>query len=167
VSQEATQELIDALRERGLRLATVESCTGGLMGAAITEIAGASDIYLGGWVTYANWLKTELVDVPADLLGPGGPGAVSGEVAEAMAEGGLERSGADWCVSITGIAGPGGGAAEKPVGTVWLGLASAEGARSRRMQFTGGREEIRVAAVAAALRWALEEVLRAGGSAGS
>jgi nicotinamide-nucleotide amidase len=148
------------LRSRGLTLATVESCTGGLVGGAITAIAGSSDAYLGGWVTYANELKVGEVGVPAELASPGGPGAVSREAAEAMALGGLERSGAGACVSVTGIAGPGGGTPEKPVGTVWIGLAVRHGEPAagaaprilaRRFLFPGPRESVRTLSVNAAL----------------
>jgi len=129
---------------RGKRLATVESCTGGLLGALLTEVPGSSAAYAGGWVTYTNELKQSLVGVPAELFGPGRPGAVSREVAGAMARGGLERSGADYCLSITGIAGPEGGSAEKPVGTVWIALAGPGGeVECRRFAFLGERANVR------------------------
>jgi nicotinamide-nucleotide amidase len=148
------------LRERGLTLATVESCTGGLVGGALTAVAGSSDVYLGGWVTYANEMKMGEVGVPEAIVSPSGPGAVSREAAEAMARGGLEASGADLCVSVTGIAGPAGGTAEKPVGTVWVAVASkstgGEGASGtrvnvRRFLFPGSREAVRVLAMNSAL----------------
>lgn len=115
---------LDLLRTRRETLATVESCTGGLLGAMLTDIAGSSDVYRGGWITYTNELKTDLVGVPESHFEPGAPGAVSRETAEAMAVGGLDRSGADHCLSVTGIAGPGGGTEQKPVGTVWIARAS-------------------------------------------
>lgn len=144
--------VIGLLKGRDQTIATVESCTGGLLGAALTDIPGSSAAYLGGWVTYANELKIQEVDVPAELMAPGGPGAVSRETAEAMARGGLERSGAAHCVSITGIAGPDGGTAEKPVGTVWIAVASLGGApAARRFQIPGAREAVRAWSVYSAL----------------
>ena len=108
----------------GLRVATVESCTGGLVGHLITDVAGSSACYLGGFVTYSDELKREVVGVPHDVLAA--HGAVSAQVAMAMATGGRLRTGADLAVAVTGIAGPDGGTPEKPVGTVFIGLASAE-----------------------------------------
>ena len=109
-------------------------------------------------MTYANEAKIRELGVPRELLEQGGPGAVSREVAEAMAKGGLAASGVEICVSITGIAGPGGGSPGKPVGTVWLGLATRDGESSRGLQLEGDRDAIRAAAVNGALDW-LEETL--------
>lgn len=159
------QTLVDALRTRKRSLAVVESCTGGLLAGAMTEIAGCSAVFVQGWVTYSNLAKHREVGVPLQMLNinekgepvdaPDGPGAVSGEVAVAMARGGLERSGADYCLSITGIAGPGGGSTEKPVGTVHIGLASRVGeeihAASRKFKMSGDREAIRSWSVRAAM----------------
>ena len=111
----------DALRERGWRLATAESCTGGLLAGACTSPAGASDWFAAGFVTYANDAKSGLLGVPAPLIAR--HGAVSAEVADAMARGALAHANAQLALSITGVAGPGGGSVAKPVGTVWLGLA--------------------------------------------
>jgi nicotinamide-nucleotide amidase len=113
--------LVDGLRAAGLRLATAESCTGGLVAGLITEIAGSSDVLDRGFVTYSNAAKTDLLGVPAELLEV--HGAVSEPVATAMAEGALSRSGADVAVAITGIAGPSGGSPSKPVGLVHFALA--------------------------------------------
>jgi PncC family amidohydrolase len=148
-------ELLRALARRGLRLATVESCTGGLLGAEITSVPGSSEVYLGGWVAYSNALKVSQVGVPARLVERGGPGAVSREAAEAMARGGLRRSDADLCVSITGIAGPGGGTRGKPVGTVWIAVASRKEVVSRRFRFDGGRARVRKAAANEAMAMVL------------
>jgi nicotinamide-nucleotide amidase len=142
--QETIQSvLVGLLKERGAMLATAESCTGGLLGAAVTEVPGSSAAYAGGWVTYLNALKMGELGVPEALLGPGGPGAVSREVAEAMAAGARQRAGAAYALSITGIAGPEGGTPEKPVGTVWVGLAGAGLVRSRLFRFAGERANIR------------------------
>lgn len=141
--------VLDLMRSRARTLATVESCTGGGLGALITRVPGASDVLLGGWVTYSNELKRRQVGVPADLLAA--HGAVSDPVARAMAAGGLERSGATDCLSITGIAGPGGGTEFKPVGTVYIGRAwrdpTSPGApvatEARRFLISGDRDDIR------------------------
>ena len=134
----------------GRRVATVESCTGGLLAGLLTEVSGASAMFTHGFVTYANEAKEQMVGVPHALLEA--HGAVSAPVARAMAEGGREASGAFACVSITGIAGPDGGSAEKPVGTVHLALA-VEGQETHHVhhQFSGDRAAIRLAAVDAAL----------------
>jgi len=115
------EALGDALRARGWRLATAESCTGGLLAGACTSPAGASDWFAAGFVTYANDAKSGMLGVPAPLIAS--HGAVSAEVASAMARGALAHSDAQLALAVTGIAGPGGGSAAKPVGTVWLGLA--------------------------------------------
>ena len=115
------ENLLEACRTRKLKLATAESCTGGLIAALLTEIPGSSDVVERGFVTYSNEAKTEELGVPADLIAA--HGAVSEPVARAMAEGALTHSHADLAVSVTGVAGPGGGSAAKPVGLVHLGLA--------------------------------------------
>ncbi len=149
--------VLQALREAGLTLSTAESCTGGMLGGAITAVAGSSAVYRGGWVTYANEMKVRELGVPEGLLAADGPGAVSREVAEAMATGGRLRSGADLCVSITGIAGPDGGSDDKPVGTVWIGLANRSGVGAALVRLGGDRAAIRNGAVNAAM----DRVLRA------
>ena len=125
------------LREQKKTIATAESCTGGFMAHLITNVAGSSDYFLRGYVTYVNSAKVELLGVPAALIEA--HGAVSAEVAEAMARGARERSGADVSVSTTGIAGPTGGTAEKPVGLVWIGISDAAGTTSHRMTFSRDR----------------------------
>jgi nicotinamide-nucleotide amidase len=128
-------------------LATAESCTGGLIAATLTAIAGSSDVVERGFVTYSNEAKMELLGVPAGLIGE--HGAVSEPVARAMAEGALARSRADVAVAVTGVAGPGGGSADKPVGLVWFGLAQHGAAlHSERVIFPGDRAAIREATVA-------------------
>lgn len=142
-----------ALRERGETLAVVESCTGGLLGATLSEIPGASDVLLGGWITYSNAMKQGEVQVPGATLAA--HGAVSEETARAMALGGLFQSAADHCVAITGVAGPGGGSEGKPVGTVWIAHAwsteRGHGVDARLFRFAGDREVVRVRSVRAAL----------------
>lgn len=142
-----------ALRGAGAVCATAESCTGGGIGAALTEVPGSSQWYAGGWVTYSNEMKTTQLGVPANLLAQAGPGAVSAEVVEAMARGARNRSGADIAVSVSGIAGPDGGTTEKPVGTVWIGLSDEAGSESRRIRVPGDRERVRSGAIDAALQW--------------
>ena len=142
--------VLQRYRADGLKLATAESCTGGLIAACLTEIAGSSDVVERGFVTYSNEAKSELLGVPPALIAD--KGAVSAEVAEAMADGALAQSHADAAVSVTGIAGPGGGTAEKPVGLVYLG-ACRRGGRPRHLRrvFPGDREAVRRAALVEAL----------------
>lgn len=145
------KQLLATYRDQGLRLATAESCTGGLIAASLTEIAGSSDVVERGFVTYSNEAKEEMLGVPAGMIGE--HGAVSGEVAEAMAKGALAQSRADVAVSATGIAGPGGATADKPVGLVFLGIARRAGpARAERFIFPGDRQAVRQATLAEALR---------------
>lgn len=157
----------DALRARRWRLATAESCTGGLLAGTCTAPAGASDWFAAGFVTYANDAKSGLLGVPAPLIAA--HGAVSAEVARAMARGALAHAGVQLALSVTGVAGPGGGSAAKPVGTVWLGVAwthpraTQEGlpaggdaplvdCRTERLQLDGDRDAIRAQTVAIALQ---------------
>ncbi len=144
--------LLALCRKRGLRLATAESCTGGLIAGALTAIAGSSDVVEGGFVTYSNASKALLLGVRGDLIER--VGAVSDEVARAMAEGALTRlPGADLAISVTGIAGPGGATPGKPVGLVHFGLASRDGAAETHQEvFPGDRDAVRGAAVLRALR---------------
>jgi len=123
------------LRERGLRIAVAESCTGGLIANRITNIQGASDYFDMGFVTYSNDSKEAFLFVPEDVIAT--KGAVSSEVARAMAEGVREATRVDVALSVTGIAGPGGGSPEKPVGTVYIGLAAESGAFVRKFLFNG------------------------------
>ena len=150
--------VLQAARERGYRLATAESCTGGLLGGRLTDIPGSSSVYLGGVICYANELKTTLLGVPTETIAA--HGAVSEPVALAMAEGALPRLGAGLAVSVTGIAGPEGGTEEKPVGTVWIGIADRMGSEARRSVFGGARHEIRARAAQAALFLMLRRLRR-------
>jgi nicotinamide-nucleotide amidase len=144
------EAVLTACRSRGWRLVTAESCTGGLVAAALTAIAGASDVVERGFVTYSNAAKTELLGVPAETIAA--HGTVSAQTAAAMARGAVARTPADLAVSITGIAGPGGGTPQKPVGLVYLGAARRDGAcRVERRVFPGDRTAIRDAALVLAL----------------
>jgi competence/damage-inducible protein CinA-like protein len=141
--------VLEACRERGLTLAAAESCTGGLVAARLTSVPGSSDVFLGGVVAYADAVKAAELGVPEVVLKA--HGAVSAEVAAAMAAGARERLRADVAVATTGIAGPGGGTAEKPVGLVYLHAEGPEWSRGRELNLPGGREAIRVRATVAAL----------------
>ncbi|MCE5306913.1 MAG: competence/damage-inducible protein A [Acidobacteriales bacterium] len=139
----------DMLRARKATVAVAESCTGGGLGERITTVDGSSDYFVGGFLTYTNRMKTELLDVSAQLLEQ--HGAVSEQAALAMARGAREHTGATYALSVTGVAGPAGGTAETPVGTVYIGLASERGESARRFQFLGDRGRIRGFAVHYAL----------------
>jgi nicotinamide-nucleotide amidase len=150
--RETAKRVLDLFRARGLRIATAESCTGGLVAATLTEIAGSSDVLDCGFVTYSNSAKEAMLGVPAATLKR--HGAVSGETAAAMAAGALKNSQADVSVAITGIAGPGGGTKEKPVGLVHFAAASRDGRRLARSRHYGkiGRSRVRLRSVAEALQ---------------
>lgn len=146
----AAENLLAAGRRAGVMLATAESCTGGLIAGAITAIAGSSDVFDRGFVTYTNAGKHEVLGVPESLFAA--HGAVSEPVARAMAEGALARSRAGFAVAVTGVAGPGGGSADKPVGLVWFGVAGRGIATSTEQQiFAGDRAGVRRATVERAL----------------
>ena len=155
------ERLLALCREKGLKLATAESCTGGLVAAVLTSIAGSSDVIEAGIVSYSNEAKTGLLGVPADLIARFG--AVSEEVAFAMAEGVLVRTRADISVSVTGVAGPGGGSAAKPVGLVHLAAARSHFPILHRKLMLGdvGREKVRLLSVEAALGLALAQAAAA------
>ena len=144
-----SREVGELLRRKGLMLAVAESCTGGAIGDAITDIPGSSDYFLGGIIAYANTIKERLLGVPHETLER--HGAVSPEVAVAMAEGARRALGADVALSATGIAGPG-GATTKPVGLVYLGLATPAGTRWRKVMGGGDRLANKRKAVSAALQ---------------
>lgn len=150
------ERLFSVCVERGLSVATAESCTGGLVAHAITEIAGSSAYFLGGFVTYADDVKRDQLGVPAELLAS--HGAVSAQVARAMAEGARARLGTTVAVSITGIAGPGGGSDEKPVGLTYVAVADTAGADVRRHLWSGDRSSNKRDSAAAALELLLERL---------
>ncbi len=150
------EELLDlarrvgaACRERGRRLATVESCTGGLVAHLITEVAGSSDYFAGGLVTYSNELKIRLVDVPPEVLEA--HGAVSAQVARSMADGARRRLEVDVAVAVTGVAGPDGGTAAKPVGLTYIAIADEAGNDVQRFVWDGDRSANKRLSAAAAL----------------
>jgi nicotinamide-nucleotide amidase len=155
---ESAERLIARLRASGLKVTTAESCTGGLVAGAITAIAGSSDVFERGFITYADTAKTDMIGVDKALIKR--HGAVSAEVARAMAAGVLQTAGAHIAVSVTGIAGPGGGSVEKPVGLVFIATASRDAVgHVQRHEFGSiGRAGVRLASVREALAL-LEETL--------
>ena len=142
-------QLAQALPARGWTMATAESCTGGLIAGACTDLAGSSVWFERGFVSYSNAAKTTLLGVAAPLIAR--DGAVSETVARAMAQGALAHSLAQVAVAVTGVAGPGGGSADKPVGTVWFGFATPHGVDTERRRFDGDRAAVRAATVEHAL----------------
>lgn len=143
------ENLVALLKANGLTCATAESCTGGGAGAAITAVPGSSAVFAGGVISYSNEVKERVLGVRAETLAT--VGAVSSETAAQMAEGARRLLKTDLAVSLTGIAGPDGGSAEKPVGLVWFGLATAAGTRTEKAIFAGDRAQVRAAAVTHAL----------------
>ncbi len=144
------RDVLGRCSDRAWRIATAESCTGGLVAACLTSVPGYSSVTERGFVTYSNDAKTEMLGVPAALIES--HGAVSQPVAEAMAAGAITRSRADLAVSLTGVAGPTGGSPEKPVGTVWIGVCRrGQSPRALRFLFPGSRAAVRLASVKAAL----------------
>ena len=142
-------ELVNLFRGRSLTLTLAESCTGGMVAMRVTAVPGPSDVFLGGVVSYANAVKRDVLGVLQAILDT--HGAVSAPCAEAMAEGVRKRLGADIGVSVTGIAGPGGGTPQKPVGLVFIGVSTPAGTRAEQHIFTGDRQSIRAQATDAAL----------------
>lgn len=147
---DAARRAVTLLRERAEMVAVAESCTGGWLGRELTAEAGASDVFWGGVIAYDDAAKQRLLSIPAELLAT--HGAVSEAVALCLADEMRSRAGTAWAVSITGIAGPGGGGPEKPVGTVWVAVAGPDGSTAMRRQLSGDRAAIRIAAVEAALQ---------------
>ena len=134
-------QLAEALKQRGWMLATAESCTGGMIAAACTDVAGSSEWFDRGFVTYSNAAKTEMLGVPADVISQ--HGAVSEEVAQAMAFGAVKHSHAQVSIAVTGIAGPSGGSIDKPVGTVWFGWAIGDQVQTACIRWQGNRQTVR------------------------
>jgi len=152
--EKLVEQLAAALQRNGKRVCTAESCTGGLIAKTFTDLAGSSDWFERGFVTYSNEAKREMLAVPASLIAD--YGAVSEPVAVAMANGALGHSHADYAIAVTGIAGPAGGSAEKPVGTVWIAVASNEQQRARHYRFDGDREAVRMATLRQSIADALQ-----------
>lgn len=149
-TQALTRQLAGLLLAKGHMMATAESCTGGMIAAACTDLAGSSAWFERGFVTYSNEAKTELLGVPAALITE--HGAVSEPVVRAMAEGALRHARAHIAVAVTGVAGPGGGSTDKPVGSVWFGWATAAGVKTQLRHFDGDRQQVRQATVRHALQ---------------
>jgi len=160
VAEDTLDSLVERLQAnclgRGLTVVTAESCTGGLIAKLITDVAGSSGYFRGGAVTYADTAKTALLGVPAEILAA--HGAVSAQVARAMALGAMERLGADVAVAVTGVSGPGGGSAAKPVGLTYVAAADSGGVEIRRFVWSGDRSANREATARAAIMLLLERV---------
>lgn len=149
--------LVRALTQRGLTLAVAESCTGGMIGAAITDVPGASACFVGGFIVYSNAMKEHVLGVRAETLSA--DGAVSGQCALEMAAGVAARAASDIAAAVTGIAGPDGGTVDKPVGTVWIGLAMRDQQpEARHFRFPGDRATVRAHTVDTAMAWVLASV---------
>ena len=156
--QSLATQLSELLLERGWSVTTAESCTGGWISKVLTDVAGSSQWFARGFVTYSNEAKAEMLGVPSDVLDT--HGAVSEPVVRAMAEGAREASGAELAVAVSGIAGPHGESPGKPVGTIWIAWASAAGTHAEHNVFAGDREAVRRQSVAQALRGLLAELDR-------
>lgn len=152
---DVTTALARRLTGLGWRMVSVESCTGGGIGARITDMSGSSDWYEGGWITYSNALKVQL-GVPVDTIDA--HGAVSEPVARAMAVQGRQRAGVEAAVAVTGVAGPSGGSADKPVGTVWIAWALPGGVDAEVFHFDGDRQQVRARTVQKALEGMLQRL---------
>jgi nicotinamide-nucleotide amidase len=155
-SLSSVQVVADRLLRHRQKVCTAESCTGGLIAKTFTDLAGSSDWFERGFVTYSNAAKNEMLAVPVSLIED--YGAVSEAVATAMASGALRHSEADYSIAVTGVAGPGGGSDDKPVGTVWIAVASAGQMVAKRYQFDGDRQAVREATLHSALELLLDLV---------
>jgi nicotinamide-nucleotide amidase len=155
-SLSSVQVVAERLLKHRQKVCTAESCTGGLIAKTFTDLAGSSDWFERGFVTYSNAAKNQMLAVPASLIED--YGAVSEAVATAMASGALRHSEADYSIAVTGVAGPGGGSDDKPVGTVWIAVASAGQMVAKRYQFDGDRQAVRAATLHSALELLLDLV---------
>jgi len=165
VVRQQIQAISDLLSKRGLTLSVAESCTGGLLAKYLTDLPGASNFFMGGVITYSNRAKTDVIAVPKALIDKFG--AVSKEVAEAMASGVRTALKSDLALSITGLAGPDGGSAEKPVGTFWVGLATQNGVDASNHFYPGERSAIRIFAAYTALQKLSVSLANKGGHRGN
>ena len=154
--REEAGELVELLKAKGLKITTAESCTGGMVAAAITDVGGSSGVFERGFVTYCNEAKHDMLGVKKKTLKE--YGAVSKETVREMAKGAAKAAGADVAVSLSGIAGPGGGSAEKPVGLVYMGVYVKGHLKSRKFNFEGDREAVRNSAVCAALKLVIRQI---------
>ena len=157
MNQDANQlvtRLADLACQKGVRICTAESCTGGLIAKTLTDLAGSSDWFECGFVTYSNRSKTAMIGVPESVIDE--YGAVSEAVATAMANGALGNGEVQIAIAVTGVAGPGGGSADKPVGTVWIAVASEKQAIAKKHLFAGDREAIRNATMLSAIEMLLQ-----------
>jgi nicotinamide-nucleotide amidase len=152
----AACDLAGLLKERGLTISVAESCSGGLLAKILTDLSGSSAFFLAGVVAYSNDAKSTFLSVPPDLIQHNG--AVSAEVAEAMAKGVLKATRSDLALSVTGVAGPDGGTEEKPVGTVYLGLAYSNDCITMLLKLFGNRHQIRIASACSAINWAISHL---------
>ena len=150
------KRLVEKLNEKHLTIATAESCTGGMIGACITSVSGAANVYNEGYITYSNEAKEKNLGVSHTTLET--YGAVSEQTAREMADGARKKSNADIAVAVTGIAGPGGGTDEKPVGLVYIGVATKDSVEAHKFIFSGGRDDVRKSTVENAIRLALEKL---------
>ncbi|OQY32814.1 MAG: hypothetical protein B6241_09865 [Spirochaetaceae bacterium 4572_59] len=158
MSLDNVQSLIDLCRGKKIRIVTAESCTGGLIGGALTDLSGSSDIFWGGFLTYANEAKSAILGVSEDTLET--KGAVSEEVVRQMLDAALVKSGTELSIAVSGVAGPGGGTPEKPVGTVWIGVALKGYAYDiRKYLFDGNRQFVREKTVLTAVKMAENIIL--------
>ncbi|MBD3240999.1 MAG: nicotinamide-nucleotide amidohydrolase family protein [Chitinivibrionales bacterium] len=157
---ELARTVVSGLTALGKTLSVAESCTGGLIGGAITAVPGSSSVFLGGVIAYSNEIKQRMLRVPGEALEA--HGAVSGETVRAMADGAAAVTGSDYAVSVSGIAGPDGGTPQKPVGLVFIGLRTPKGTEAFEHRFDGDREAVRLQAVETALSRVVEAVLRGG-----
>ena len=155
--RQLVNQLSVALLRKRQKVCTAESCTGGLIAKTFTDLAGSSDWFDRGFVTYSNAAKSEMLGVPVSLIED--YGAVSETVANAMASGALRHSEADYAIAVTGVAGPGGGSEEKPVGTVWIAVASTDQLQAQCHHFDGDRAAVRQATLRTGLETMLERVL--------
>lgn len=156
MSRDFARETVEILTRRGLSLSLAESCTGGMIGAALTAVPGSSTVLWGGFILYSNEAKINLAGVDRKIIEE--CGAVSQETVTAMADGAKKRCDSDYALAVSGIAGPGGGTKEKPVGTVWIGLAGPDDTEGKEFIFPGNRDDVRKQTVDEALKMLLTSV---------
>lgn len=156
IPDDIAQRVTSRLKSKKLTIATAESCTGGWLAQTLTSLPGSSEWFRSGFITYSNDSKQDILNVPSKYLCADGPGAVSEEVVRAMVDGAIAVCKTNLAISISGVAGPDGGTSEKPIGTVWIAWRWESRTQTKRFLFMGGRAEVRLAAVEAALLGILE-----------